>query len=130
MNELDDQIARASRLVAETGQRANEHFGRTGPVLGRASSPDGAVTVVAAPGAPPQEVRISQAALNMGAPMLADEILRVANRAARDASARLHRSLERVVDPGTARGLTELGFEPGGREDDEGNGGSFLRGAR
>lgn len=130
MSELDDQIARAGRRVAETEQRVSEHFARTGPVLGRASSPDGAVSVVTAPGASPQEVRISQAALNMGAPMLAAEILRVANRAARDASARLHSSLERVVDPGTARGLTELGFEPGRREDDEGFGGSFLRGAR
>jgi hypothetical protein len=129
VSELDDQIARAGRRVAETERRVGEHLARTGPVLGRASSPDGAVTVVVAPGASPQEVRISQAALNMGAPMLADEIVRIANRAARDASARLHRSLERVVDPGTARGLTELGFEPGAPEDDEQQG-TFLRGPR
>jgi hypothetical protein len=116
VSDLDDQvgaeIARANRRVAETGQRVSEHLARGGPVFGRASSSDGAVTVSTPPGGPPQEIRISPAALRMGPDALADEIVRVAGRAARDAGSRLHQTLARVVDPNIARGLAELGFEP------------------
>ena len=116
MSDLDDQvdaeIDRANRRVAETEQRVTDHLARGGPVLGHASSADGAVTVITPPGAPPQEIRIEPAALRMGPDALADEIVRVAARAARDAGARLHRSLARVVDPGTTNGLAELGFRP------------------
>ncbi|GAA1357831.1 hypothetical protein [Saccharothrix algeriensis] len=123
-----DETARAAERVADVGARVADHLARTGPVLGRATSPDGAVTVVSAPGAPPSEVRVSAAALNMGADALGDEIVRVAARAAADAAARLHRSLARVVDPATARALTEIGFPEGVEEDDFGT--SYLRGPR
>ncbi|RKT57583.1 hypothetical protein [Saccharothrix australiensis] len=116
-----DETTRAARRVAEVADRASDLLARTGPVLGRASSSDGAVTVVCAPGAPPREIRVSPAALNMGADALGDEIVRVAARAAADAAARLHRSLERVVDPATERALTEIGFPAGGDEDDFGD---------
>ena len=118
MSDLDDQVGteidRANRRVAETEQRVADHLARGGPVLGQATSADGAVTVITPPGAPPQEIRIEPGALRMGPDALADEIVRVAARAARDAGARLHRSLGRVVDPGTADGLAELGFQPDG----------------
>jgi hypothetical protein len=118
VSDLDDQVGteidRANRRVAETEQRVADHLARGGPVLGRATSADGAVTVVTPPGAPPQEIRVEPGALRMGPDALADEIVRVAARAARDAGARLHRSLGRVVDPGTADGLAELGFHPDG----------------
>ncbi|MEO6086106.1 MAG: hypothetical protein ABIQ18_23650 [Umezawaea sp.] len=120
MSDLDDQvdseIDRANRRVAETEQRVADQLARGGPIFGQASSADRAVTVVTPPGAPPVEVRIEPGALRMGPDALADEIVRVAARAARDAGARLHRSLGRVVDPGTAAGLAELGFEPGADE--------------
>ncbi|WNV90706.1 hypothetical protein [Umezawaea sp. Da 62-37] len=116
MSDPDDQVGaeieRANRWVADTERRVADHFARGGPVLGRASSPDRAVTVVTPPGAPPTEIRISPAALRMGPDALAAEIVRVAARATRDASTRLHHSLHRVVDPGTTSGLTELGFTP------------------
>ncbi|MFE2757351.1 hypothetical protein ACFXGA_35675 [Actinosynnema sp. NPDC059335] len=123
-----DETQRAADRVADTGRRVSEHVARTGPVLGRASSPDGAVTVVTPPGGPPRDVRLSPAALAMGPRALADEILRVSARASKDAAARAHRALERVVDPATARALAEIGFEPG--PDDEDFGGSYLRGSR
>ncbi|WP_033441068.1 hypothetical protein [Saccharothrix sp. NRRL B-16314] len=123
-----DETERAARRVANTGRQVAEHAARTGPVLGRASSPDGAVTVVAAPGGPPQEVRIAPGALTMGPRALADEILRVSARASRDAATRLHRTVERVADPATVRALTEIGFERG--PDDDDFGGSYLRGSR
>ncbi|GAA1278330.1 YbaB/EbfC family nucleoid-associated protein [Saccharothrix xinjiangensis] len=116
-----DEVERAARRVADTGRRVGEHLARTGPVRGRASSPDGAVTVVAAPGGAPQDVRVSPAALAMGPRALADEIVRVAAAASRDAAARAHRSLERVVDPATLRALTEIGFERGPDDDDFGS---------
>ncbi|MDQ2587214.1 hypothetical protein CKY47_25140 [Saccharothrix yanglingensis] len=107
-------MERAARRVAEAGRRAAEHVARTGPVFGRASSPDGAVTVVAVPGGPPREVRVSPAALRMGPRALADEILRVSRRASRDAA---DRSLERVVEPEAVAALAEIGFERGPDED-------------
>jgi hypothetical protein len=116
VSDPDDQVGaeidRANRRVADTERRVSDLLARGGPVLGQASSADGAVTVVTPPGAPPREVRIEPGALRMGPDALADEIVRVAARAARDAGARLHRSLGQVVDPGTADGLAELGFEP------------------
>ncbi|CCH34953.1 hypothetical protein BN6_77330 [Saccharothrix espanaensis DSM 44229] len=111
------------------GAQVSGHIARTGPVFGRASSSDGAVTVVTAPGAPPNEIRISPAALNMGADALGAEIVRVAERAAKDAAARMHRSLARLVDPATARALTEIGFPPGEPGDDD-FGSTYLRGPR
>ncbi|MBB5955048.1 hypothetical protein FHS29_001618 [Saccharothrix tamanrassetensis] len=123
-----DETNRAARRVADVETQVSEHIARTGPVFGRASSSDGAVTVVCAPGAPPQEVRISPAALNMGAAALGDEIVRVAERAAEDAAARMHQSLARLVDPATSRALTEIGFPAGAAEEDFGS--SYLRGPR
>jgi len=118
VSDPDDQVGteidRANRRVAETERRVADHLARGGPVLGQATSADGAVTVITPPGAPPQEIRIEPGALRMGPDALADEIVRVAARAARDAGARLHRSLGRVVDHGTADGLAELGFRPDG----------------
>ncbi|ROP40056.1 YbaB/EbfC family nucleoid-associated protein [Saccharothrix texasensis] len=119
-----DETQRAAQRVADTGRRVAEHVARTGPVRGRASSPDGAVTVVATPGGPPQEVRVSPSALNMGPRALADEILRVSARASRDAASRVHRALERVADPAAVRALAEIGFERG--PDDDGFDGAHL----
>ncbi|MCS7484284.1 hypothetical protein [Umezawaea endophytica] len=116
MSDLDDQVGaeidRANQRVVETERRVADLLARGGPVLGRATSADGTITVVTPPGAPPSEVQVEPGALRMGPDALAAEIVRVAARAARDAGARLHRSLGRVVDPGTANGLAELGFEP------------------
>ncbi|PSL54605.1 hypothetical protein B0I31_106119 [Saccharothrix carnea] len=124
-----DETQRAARRVADTERQVAEHAARTGPVLGRASSPDDAVTVVTAPGGPPREVRVSPSALNMGPRALADEILRVSARASRDAATRLHRTLERVADPAAVRALAEIGFERG-PDDDGGFDGTYLRGPR
>lgn len=126
-----DEAERAARRVADTERQVSEHLARTGPVLGRASSPDGAVAVVTVPGGPPREVRVSPAALNMGPRALADEILRVADAAAKDAAGRMHRSLERVADPAALRALGEIGFERGPDQDpDDDLDGSYLRSSR
>jgi hypothetical protein len=114
---VDDDVERAARKVRDVEQAVSEHVTRSGPITGRASSPDGAVTVVATPGGPPQQITVSAAALRMGPQGLAAEIMRIAAKAQRDASTRLHGSLERVVDP---RELTELGFANTRDEDEYG----------
>lgn len=110
---MDDDVERAARKVRDVEQAVSQHVERTGPITGRASSPDGAVTVVATPGGPPQQITVSPAALRMGPHGLAAEIMRIAEKAQRSAASRLHHALERVVDP---RELTALGFV---REQDE-----------
>ncbi|MFI9007385.1 hypothetical protein ACIGNX_09175 [Actinosynnema sp. NPDC053489] len=125
-----DETQRAARRVADTGRQVAEHVACTGPVLGRASSPDGAVTVVTAPGGPPREVRVSTSALSMGPRALADEILRVSARASRDAASRAHRAVARVTDPATARALAEIGFPPGPDDDPDTFDGTYPRGPR
>ncbi len=113
---MDDDVERAARKVRDVEQAVSEHVARSGPITGRASSPDGAVTVVATPGGPPRQVTVSPASLRMGPHGLAAEIMRVAENARRDANTRLHRTLERVVDP---RELTAMGIEAG-RDDEHG----------
>ena len=114
---MDDDVQRAARKVREVEQAVSEHVTRSGPITGRASSPDGAVTVVATPGGPPQQIAVSPAALRMGPQGLAAEIMRIAGKAQRNANTRLHQTLERVVDP---RELTAMGIERGTDEDDFG----------
>ncbi|GHH58579.1 hypothetical protein [Lentzea cavernae] len=114
---MDDDVERAARKVRDVEQAVSEHVTRGGPVTGRASSPDGAVTVVATPGGPPQSVEVSAAALRMGPHGLAAEIMRIADRAQRNANTRLHQTLERVVDP---RELTAMGIERGTDDDESG----------
>ncbi|USX50865.1 YbaB/EbfC family nucleoid-associated protein [Lentzea sp. HUAS12] len=114
---MDDDVERAARKVRDVEQAVTEHVTRSGPVTGRASSPDGAVTVVATPGGPPQQISVSPAALRMGPQALAAEIMRIAGKAQRTANTRLHRTLERVVDP---RELTAMGIERGPDEDEFG----------
>ncbi|ATE57287.1 MULTISPECIES: hypothetical protein [Actinosynnema] len=123
-----DEVERVARRVADAERAITDQLARTGPLVGRASSPDGAVEVVTAPGGPPLEVRISRAALSMGADGLAAEILRVAERAAAAAGAVAERALAGVAEPG---GLVEAGIPVADRRDDEDFGdGSYLRGTR
>ncbi|MFI6097402.1 hypothetical protein ACIA8G_17685 [Lentzea sp. NPDC051213] len=116
-DQVDDDVERAARKVRDVEHAVSEHVTRSGPITGRASSPDGAVTVIATPGGPPQQITVSPAALRMGPQGLAAEIIRIAEKAQRAAATRLHQSLERVVDP---RELTELGIVRGQDEDELG----------
>ncbi|NKE58131.1 hypothetical protein FXN61_15360 [Lentzea sp. PSKA42] len=114
---MDDDVERAARKVRDVEQAVSEHVTRSGPITGRASSPDGAVTVVATPGGPPQQITVSAAALRMGPQGLAAEIMRIAEKAQRNANTRLHQSLERVVD---TQELTAMGLKRGSDEDEFG----------
>ncbi|MCK2238310.1 MULTISPECIES: YbaB/EbfC family nucleoid-associated protein [unclassified Crossiella] len=123
--------ARAAAKIAETDQRVSERLARSGPVLGRARSGDGAVRVTVVPGGEIQEVLIDQRALQLGSAQLAAEVLKQAQRATRDAAGRLHRTLHGVLDARASEGLTALGMAPQPvTDDDDEDGGSFLRRAR
>lgn len=110
---MDFEAQRAAEQAEHVERQVSDLVGRTGPVLGRASSSDGAVSVVVPAGGPPQSIQVSPAALRMGPAALGQEIVRVAAAASRDAAVQLHRSLGQVVPP---EGLTALGFESGGAQ--------------
>jgi DNA-binding protein YbaB len=109
---LDAEIERADRRIRETGERVAEHLGRTGPVTGRATSPDGAVTVVVGAGGRLLEVRIDNSALMQKPEQLAAQLVNLAGRATKDAGGRLHQSMRRVVSPEVANSLAQLGIPP------------------
>jgi DNA-binding protein YbaB len=114
---LDAEIERADRRIRETGERVSAHLGRTGPVTGRATSPDGAVTVIVGPGGRLVEVNIENSALTQKPEQLADLLVKLAGRATKDAGGRMHQSMRRVVSPEVAESLSQLGIPPA--SDDE-----------
>jgi hypothetical protein len=104
-----------------------------------ASSPDDAVTVLAAPGGVPLEVHLSGGALRLRPDVLARSVLATAATAGRQATARLHAELAGTVGPEATRTLAELGLPaPGPGPDDpddpddpfDGGSGPLLRSAR
>lgn len=107
---LDAEIERADRLVRETGERVSAHLRRTGPVTGRATSPDGAVTVVVGPGGRLLELNIENSALTQKPEQLADLLVNLAGRATRDAGGRMQQSMRAVVSPEVAESLSQLGI--------------------
>ena len=117
-DQLDAEVERADRKVRETGARVSAQLGRTGRVTGRASSRDGAISVVAAPGGRLLEVNIENSALIMRPEQLAATIVDVATRAARNAGARMQQSVRSVVEPAVAESLAKLGFTPGATDED------------
>jgi hypothetical protein len=112
-DQLDADVERAEAKVRETGARVSAHIGRSGKVTGRASSPDGAISVVVAPGGRLLEVNIEHSALNLRPEQLAEVLVDVAGRATRNAGARMQQSIRSVVEPSVAASLARLGFAPG-----------------
>jgi hypothetical protein len=106
-------IELASARIAEQASRAGEEvsarLARSGPVVGKASSSDGAIEVQVAPGGLLTGVTIHRSALRHGSAVLADQILELAQRATRRAGDRMYHALSSVVD---ASQLETLGYEP------------------
>jgi hypothetical protein len=115
---LDAEIERADRRIKETGARVAAHRGRSGAVTGRASSPNGAITVVVGPGGRLLEVNIDSSALAMKPEQLAAELVDLAGRATRSAGARMQQSVRSVVGPPVAASLAELGFLAAAADED------------
>jgi len=117
-DQLDAEVERADAKVRETRARVSAHLGRGGQVTGRATSPSGAITVVAGPGGRLLEVNIDNSVLTMKPEQLAAELVELAGRAARNAGARMQQSVRSVVGPAVADSLAELGFTPGAADED------------
>jgi hypothetical protein len=117
---LDADIERADRKIRETGERVAAQVRRHGPVTGRATAPNGSITVVAGPGGRLVELKIEHAALSLRPEQLAAELVRLAGIATREANARAHRSVSPVVGPAVTESLTELGLRPGSADEDGG----------
>jgi hypothetical protein len=106
------------------------------PIAEWATSPDRAVTVLAAPGGLPIEVQISPNALRQPPEVLARLVLDTAAQAGQRATRRLHRHLAATVGPEAARTMDRVGLSvtaaPDGYDDNEPDTGfdGLLRGAR
>lgn len=117
-DQFDAEIERADQSIRETGARVSAHIGRSGPITGRATSANGAITVVAGPGGRLLEVNIDNAALVEQPERLAAELVEVASRATRNAGARMQQSIRSVVSPAVADNLAELGIARGASDED------------
>lgn len=115
---LDGEVERADRAIRESGARISAQLGRSGPVTGRATSSNGAITVVVGPGGRLLEVNIDNSALIMKPEELATELVDLAGKAARNAGARMQQSVRSVVSPAVADSLAELGFSPNASDED------------
>jgi hypothetical protein len=107
---VQDGLDRLGRGVAEAGAQVAAHVGRTGPIVGEASSGDNAITVSVSPGGMLRSVDLKPAVLGRHPDEVAGEVLRLAARATRIANGRMHASLNSVVNQNTAKGLAHLGM--------------------
>ena len=112
-DQLDAEIERADQRIADTGERVSAHIRANGPVTGRASLPNGAITVTVQPGGRLVDLDIQGSALTMHPEQLAAELVKLAQQATRNANAKLHQSIRSVVSREVADTLTSLGLEPG-----------------
>lgn len=109
---VDIEIARMARRAEETGRAVEHRLGGIGRVTGEARSADGMITVVVSPGGMLRDVQLTPAALRLGPERIAREVVALAERATRQAAARLHRMLGPVVSPDVLRALSSLGLAP------------------
>jgi hypothetical protein len=104
------ELDRLGRSVSEAGDRVSAQVGRSGPIIGEASSGDNAITVSVSPGGMVRAVDLKPAVLSRHPDEVAREVMRLAAQATRTANGRMHASLHSVVSPSTARGLEDLGM--------------------
>jgi hypothetical protein len=107
--DMDLAAARVAEQADRAGSEAAARFERSGPVVGKAASGDGAIEVQVAPGGLLTGVTIHRSALRHGSSVIADQILELAQRATRRAGDKMYHALAPVVD---ASQLETLGYEP------------------
>jgi hypothetical protein len=106
---MDLEAARVAEQADRAGAEASARFARSGPVVGKASSGDGAIEVQVAPGGLLTGLTIHRSALRHGSAVVAGQILELAQRATRRAGDKMYHALAPVVD---ASQLETLGYEP------------------
>ncbi|GAB3464808.1 hypothetical protein GCM10027436_77280 [Actinophytocola sediminis] len=95
-------------MRAASDQAAAE-VARSGRISGRATSPDGTISIEVAPGGLPTDLRLTPAALQVDMETLARRIVAVAERATRLAGGNMHKALAPVVGE---QDLESLGYVP------------------
>ncbi|MGH3759096.1 YbaB/EbfC family nucleoid-associated protein [Actinophytocola sp.] len=109
MIDIEHEVAVVDRRVHQAGDQAAERVARSGRITGRASSPDGGISVEVAPGGLLTDVRLSPAALSADMETLARQITVLADRATRLAGGNMHEALAGVVGE---KHLESLGYVP------------------
>lgn len=107
--DIDHELAVVDRRVRQAGEQAAAEVARAGRISGRATSPDGAISVEVAPGGLLTDLRLSPAALRVDMDTLARNIVAVAERATRLAGGNMYKALSPVVGE---KDLESLGYVP------------------
>jgi hypothetical protein len=120
--DIDHELAALDRKVAQADERAQAQVARVGRVTGKASSPDGGIEVVVAPGGLITGLRLSPAAVSGDMETLARNITSLADRATRRAGSNMHKALSPVLGERGEKHLESLGYVPVDDEEDAAEG--------
>jgi hypothetical protein len=107
--DIGHELGVVDRKVQRAEEQAAAQVARAGRISGRASSPDGGISVEVAPGGLLTDVQLSSAALSVDMETLARQITALAERATRLAGDAMHKALSPVVGE---RHLESLGYVP------------------
>lgn len=113
--DIDHELAAVDRRVQQASDNAAAQVARFGPISGRATSPDGGISVEVAPGGLLTDVTLSPGALTADMETLARQITVLAERATKLAGGAMHKALAPVVPE---KHLLSLGYEPVEDEDE------------
>ncbi|RZQ62524.1 YbaB/EbfC family DNA-binding protein [Amycolatopsis suaedae] len=105
------------------GEQAGGAIARSGPIVGRAETGDGAFAVEVYPGGRLKSVKLTPFALRSAPEVIARQIVELSDRATRRASDRMYRTLAPVLGRDADRQLKTMGFEPLPDDDERGYGG-------
>lgn len=125
--DIQRELGVVDRRVRQAGKRAAEQLSRAGRISGRATSPDGGISVEVAPGGLLTDVRLSPAALSADMETLARQITLLAGRATQLAGGAMHKALAGMVGE---TDLESLGYVPVEDEPDDTDFGDPLRHGR
>lgn len=110
--DIDHEMAVLDRKVAQADANARAQVARVGRISGRASSPDGGIDVVVAPGGLLTGLTLSPAAVSGDMDTLARNIMALADRATRRAGSNMHKALAPVLGERGEKHLESLGYVP------------------
>jgi hypothetical protein len=113
--DIGHELAVVDRRVQAASDQAAAQVARAGRIAGRASSPDGGISVEVAPGGLLTDVTLSPAALSADMETLARQITMLAERATKIAGGNMHKALAPVVGE---KHLASLGYVPAEDEPD------------
>ena len=109
---INRELAALDERVQQAEARADERLSRLGPVKGKASTADGAISVEVAPGGLLTNITLAPIALSADAETLARQITVLAEKATARAGSNMHKTLTPVLGPSGEKHLASLGYVP------------------